>query len=73
MNDHNKRPTNPRGDALPKEGYAVAVDMKVKSEYKTAEEALKAGAEIKRKFPLVQVTVYDADKGTRTPVEVPAS
>jgi hypothetical protein len=69
MNVQNKRAI-PRGDALPTKGYAVAVDMKIKSEYDTAEAAFKAAAEIKRKFPVVQVTVYDAEKGTRSPVEV---
>lgn len=72
MSEPEKRPRNPRGDALPTKGFAVAVDAKIKSEYDTAEAAFKAGLEIKRKFPLVQVTVYDAENKTRSPVEVPA-
>lgn len=72
MNEPEKRPRNPRGDALPTKGFAVAVDAKIKSEYDNAEAAFKAGLEIKRKFPLVQVSVYDAEKRTRTMVEVPA-
>jgi hypothetical protein len=67
-----KRAIVPRGDALPAEGYAVAVDGKIKSAFKTSEEAFKTGLEIKRKFPLVQVIVYDAENKTRSPVESPA-
>jgi hypothetical protein len=62
-----------RADLLPTDGYAVAVDAKIKSTYRTAEEAFKAGSEIKRKFPVVQVTIYDAKAGTRTPVEAPSA
>ena len=71
MKEPEKRPRNPRGDALPTKGYGLAVDGKIKSEYDTAEAAFKAGLEIKRKFPLVQVAVYDAEKGTRSAVESP--
>ena len=71
MNEPEKRPRNPRGDALPTKGFGVAVDAKIKSEYDTVEAAFKAGLEIKRKFPAVQVIVYDAEKGTRSPVESP--
>jgi hypothetical protein len=72
MQNPGKRAIVPRGDAWPAEGFAVAVDGKVKSQYKSTEDAFKAGLEIKRKFPLVQVTVYDAEKRTRVPVETPA-
>ena len=71
MNDPVKRPRIPRGDALPTKGYGVSVDGKIKSEYDTVEAAFKTGLEIKRKFPLVQVIVYDAEKGTRSAVESP--
>jgi len=63
---------NPRGDALPVDGYGIAVDGKIKSHHETANAALKGGLEIKRKFPVVQVTVFDAAERTHTPVELPA-
>jgi hypothetical protein len=72
MQNPGKRAIVPRGDAWPLEGFAVAVDGKVKSAFKTTEEAFKTGLEIKRKFPVVQVAVYDAEKGTRVLVETPA-
>lgn len=71
MNDKASKPSNKRGDALPSDGYGLEVDRKMKSLYATSEAAMKAGLEIKRKFPLVQVTVFDAVARTRIPVELP--
>jgi hypothetical protein len=53
------------------DGYGLAVDGKIKSHHMTSESALKAGIEIKRNYPVVQVMVFDAAAGTRTPVELP--
>jgi hypothetical protein len=69
--DKPTKPSNKRGDALPTDGFGLEVDRKMKSLYDTSEAAMKAGLEIKRKFPLVQVTVFDAVARTRMPVEVP--
>jgi hypothetical protein len=71
MSDKISKPSNKRGDALPTDGYGLEVDRKMKSLYDTSEAALKAGLEIKRKFPLVQVTVFNAVERTRMPVELP--
>jgi len=71
MSDKVKKIANRRGDALPIDGYGLAVDGKIKSQHVTSEAALKAGLEIKRNFPVVQVMVFDAVAGTRTPVELP--
>ena len=71
MNDKASKPSNKRGDALPSDGYGLEVDRKMKSLYATSEAAMKAGLEIKRKVPLVQVTVFDAVARTRIPVELP--
>ncbi|HYM98721.1 MAG TPA: hypothetical protein VET25_03185 [Aestuariivirgaceae bacterium] len=71
INDKPTKPSNKRGDALPTDGFGLEVDRKMKSLYATSEAALKAGLEIKRKFPLVQVTVFDAVERTRMPVELP--
>jgi hypothetical protein len=60
-----------RGDALPLDGFGLAVDGKIKSQYTTSDAALKAGLAIKRSFPKVQVTVFDAIERTRTLVELP--
>jgi hypothetical protein len=71
MSGAEKKPKIPRGDALPTEGYGLSVDGKIKSRHATSEAALKAGLEIKRNFPVVQVTLFDAAAGTRTTVESP--
>jgi hypothetical protein len=63
------RPKNPSANILPTEGYVLEIDGKFKSEYVTSEEALKAGLELKKKYPQIQVKVYDAKERTRTPVE----
>ena len=60
------RPKNPPANLPPTEGYALEIDGKIKSEYETSEEAMKAGLELKKKFPQVQVIVCGAKKQTRT-------
>jgi hypothetical protein len=64
------RPKNPTANVLPTDGYVLEVDGKFKSEYESSEAALKAGLELKKKYPHIQVRVYDAKERTRTPVEL---
>jgi hypothetical protein len=64
------RPKNPSANVLPTDGYVLEVDGKFKSEYESSEAALKAGLELKKKYPHIQVRVYDAKERTRTPVEL---
>jgi hypothetical protein len=71
INESVKKLPKRRGDALPEHGFGLAVDGKIKSQYDTSEAATKAGLAIKRSFPKVQVTVFDAIEGTRTLVELP--
>lgn len=65
-----KQTAQPHLNALPVEGYGLLIDGKIKSQYPTSEAALKAGQEIKQKFPKVQVALFDAVNGTRTLVEL---
>ena len=65
------RPKNPSANVLPTEGYVLEVDGKFKSEYESSEAAMKAGLELKKKYPHIQVRVYDAKERTRTLVELP--
>lgn len=44
------------------EAYVLEVDGKVRSEHQTFVDALKAGLEIKQKFPHTQIKVHDADQ-----------
>ena len=48
----------------PKEGYVVEIDGKFESEYGTFTGALKAGFELRQKFPQSQVKVHDANEQT---------
>lgn len=65
------RPANPRADLPPTEGYSVEVDGKLKSHFPTPESAFEAGIAIKKRFPFVQIRIYDAKEQTRTPVDLP--
>jgi hypothetical protein len=65
------RPKNPSANVLPTEGFVLEIDGKFKSDYKTSEDASKAGLELKKKFPFIWVIVYDAKEKIRTPVKLP--
>ena len=64
------RPKNPPSNVRPTEGYILEVDGKFKSEFEKSEAAMKAGLELKKKYPQIQVKVYDAKERTRTMVEL---
>lgn len=58
-------------NAPPTEGYGLLVDGKLKSHYPTLEAATTAARELKKKFPLIQVALFDAATQTRTVVALP--
>lgn len=45
-----------------RESYVVEIDGKITSQYGIFVEALKAGMEIKQKFPHSHIKVHDADE-----------
>jgi hypothetical protein len=47
---------------LPTSGYALIVDGQVKAEFETRDRALKAAKDLKGRFPMLQVKVYEAEK-----------
>jgi hypothetical protein len=69
--DGTSRPKNPSANVLPTEGFVLEIDGKFKSDYKTYDAALKAGLELKKKYPQIQVIVYSAKERTRTLVNLP--
>jgi len=71
VNNGTTRPKNPSANVLPTEGFVLEIDGKFKSDYKTSEDASKAGFELKKKFPFIQVIVYAAKERTRTRVTLP--
>ena len=55
---------------LPKTGFAIEIDGRVKTEFATKEGAELGAIELKRRFPMLQIRVYDADANARH--ELPA-
>lgn len=55
-----KKSENLRANVRPKDGYVLSVDGKFKQKYDTSAEAATAGKELKNRFPVLQVAVYDA-------------
>lgn len=53
--------------------FLVRVDRQTKSSHATADGAIAAGQDIKRRYPVVQVGVFDAEERTTTVVEVPVT
>jgi hypothetical protein len=51
--------------------FRLQVDRQTKESYATYEEAEAAGLAIKKRHPIVQVTVYDALNGVRKIIEMP--
>ena len=64
-----KRPTNLRANVMPPDGYVLTVDGKLKTRYETETEAVAAASQLKQKFPMIRVSVFEPMKRTYTPVE----
>jgi hypothetical protein len=45
---------------LPTSGFAIEVDGRLKTQFTTQEGARTGAAELKRRFPMLQVRIYDA-------------
>jgi hypothetical protein len=58
---------------VPAAGYALIVDGQAKADFKTHEQALKAARDIKGRFPMLQIKVYDAEKKLSESIELPAA
>jgi hypothetical protein len=50
--------------------FRLQVDRQTKGSYETYKDAEEAGLAIKHKYPIVQVSVYDAIAGTNKIVEI---
>lgn len=46
---------------MPKAGYALVVDGHIKTEFATKEGAHKGAEDLKRRFPMLQIKVLDAE------------
>jgi hypothetical protein len=45
---------------LPTNGFALVVDGRIKTEFSTREGAEQGALDLKRRFPMLQIGVYDA-------------
>lgn len=57
-----------RADIPPTDGFVLTVDGHFKTKYETAKAAEEAGRALKAKFDRIQVQIYDAATGIRTPL-----
>jgi hypothetical protein len=57
--------TNAILDVLPADDFVLEADGKLKMNHANFTQALKAGFELKQKFPHLQVKVYEANDRTR--------
>jgi hypothetical protein len=61
------------GTGLPTSGYTLVVDGQAKKDFETHDRALKAARDLKGRFPMLQVKVYDAEKKLSETIELDAA
>ena len=66
-------PMSRAGTSLPTNGYTLVVDGQAKKEFETHDGALKAARDLKGRFPMLQVKVYDAEKKLSETIELGAA
>jgi hypothetical protein len=59
----------PRSNELPTTGFALEIDGRIKTEFNTKEGAESGAVELKRRFPALQIRVYDASTKSRHEVQ----
>ena len=60
-------------DDLPTSGYALIVDGHSKAIFASKDQALKAAKDLKGRFPMLQVKVYDAESKRSERIELAAA
>ena len=68
MTQATKKPANLSVNAMPSDGYVMAVDGKLKARYESEGDAMAAASKLKQSYPVLQIAVYDAAKRTYTAV-----
>ncbi len=53
---------------LPTSGYALEVDGRFRAEFTTRDGARAGAVELKKRFPVLRVRIYDAQTGAREEV-----
>lgn len=52
-------------DELPASGCALEVDGRLKAEFATRDGARAGGEELKKRFPMLQIRIYDTQTNAR--------
>jgi hypothetical protein len=68
MTSKTEKSASLRADIMPRDGYMLTVDGKMKTRFETADEAMAAGLKLKTSYPVVQVAVFDAAVRSYVPV-----
>jgi hypothetical protein len=55
---------------LPASGYALEVDGRLKDEFATRDGAKTGAEELKKRVPMLQIRIYDAQTQTRENVDL---
>jgi hypothetical protein len=55
-----------RADLVPTTGYALIVDGHFKTEFVEEKTAKKAATELRAKYPMLKIEIYDASSKSRT-------
>ena len=63
----------PRDKDLPTSGYTLIVDGHSKAGFASKDQALKAAKDLKGRFPMLQVKVYDAESKRSEEIELAAT
>ncbi len=58
---------------LPDSGFALVVDGQVKREFNARDSAVKTARDLKERFPMLQVKVYDAESRLSEKIELAAA
>jgi hypothetical protein len=51
--------------------YALEVDGRLKAEFATRDGAQAGGQELKKRFPMLQIRIYDAKTNVREEIRLP--
>jgi hypothetical protein len=63
------QPTNiARADVTPKNGYILEVDGRMKDRFESESDARSKAIQLKARFPMLQIKIYDAVEKTRTAI-----
>jgi hypothetical protein len=63
----------PRDKDVPTSGYALIVDGHSKAIFASNDQALKAAKDLKGRFPMLQIKVYDAESKRSEKIELAAA